>query len=152
MNAWQRRVGATLVAIISFAAVGGTLMDTAARDIAAQNSVPSSTGIIGWLQIEPVREGTDGARLAVTGRAFAPSEVAGRYTLDIRRRSKAGASTARQSGAFNISSGEAVKLSHTAVNVLPADQVEIELKLYVGEEMVFTATARTPAALAEHKL
>ena len=102
----------------------------------------ASPGLIGWLEITPEADAT-GLRLAIVPHAFALREFSGRYTLDVRRQGAGGTSSSRQSGAFALAPGAPGELSHVAINLAATDRLEIELKLFVGNDEVFSVTAQS---------
>ena len=128
-------ISACIVAVL-----GASLMPKAR----AEEPSTALAGLVGWLDIAPQAEtGGEGLRLAMTGRAFALREVKGRYTLDIRREGSGGTSTSRQGGAFLLSAGRPGQLSQVTLNLSPADRLEIELKLFVGEAEIFSVTVQS---------
>jgi hypothetical protein len=103
----------------------------------------SAGGIVGWISIEPAGEAGQSQMLAIAGRALALRPLEGRYVLEVKRHGKAGASNARQGGAITLKPGVAAILSQSAVNIGPADWLEIELKIYIGDREVFAASMRS---------
>lgn len=144
---WAR---AAAVMFCALAGMGVLPMTIAAAEEA---SAPvAASGLVGWLDIAPEAEpGGKGTRLAIAGRAFALAEVKGRYTLDVRRRGKGGASNSRQSGAFTVAAGQAAVLSRTTINTEGPDRLEIILKLFVGDVEVYAVTMRPAASTLESR-
>src|SRR5688500_12210615 len=96
------------------------VMTLAVMPLAAE---PSSeiAGVIGWINIEPTTGAGEGQMLSITGRALALRPVHGRYSLEVKRKSKGGVSNTRQGGAIDLRPGAAAVLSRNAINISPAD-------------------------------
>jgi hypothetical protein len=106
-------------------------------------SVEAASGIVGWISIKPTgAEGQD-QMLAIAGRALALRPVEGRYVLDVTRQGRSGSSTARQGGAITLKPGVTATLSQSAINIGPADRLEIELRIYVDDREVFAASMKS---------
>jgi hypothetical protein len=104
----------------------------------------ASGGVLGWISIEPAAAGSgESQMLAIAGRALAMHPMQGRYSLEVKRRSRGGVSNSRQGGAINLKPGVAATLSQSAINIGPGDSLEIELKLYVGDQEVFSASMKS---------
>jgi hypothetical protein len=106
---------------------GCVLMPTNDKVFAdSSNTVPG--GVIGWIDVEPRREG-GGQTLALTGWVLAASPISGNYVLTVRKHGKGGSSDTSQSGHFAAVSETPSRLSGTAFNIAPADRVEIDLRI-----------------------
>lgn len=111
--------------------------------VAAADTGASSAGVIAWLTIEPEPQAGNSIRLAISGHAFAATNVNGRYALEVRRSGRSGVSNSKQSGKFAIEAGRRTVLSNAGINVSSVDALEIELKLFVGEAEVFSISAKS---------
>jgi hypothetical protein len=116
-----------------------------ASPVAQGETVPQTTGgIIGWISVEPGGgSGAKGQMLAIAGRALAQHPMQGRYSLEVKRHSKSGVSNSRQGGAITLKPGVAATLSQSAINIGPGDSLDIELKLYIGDREVFSASMKS---------
>ena len=104
----------------------------------------TASGIVGWISIEPAASGAGQAQmLAIAGRALALRQVEGRYSLQVKRHSKGSISNSRQGGAITLKPGVAATLSQSAINIGPGDALDIELKLFVGGEEVFSVSMKS---------
>jgi hypothetical protein len=128
-------------ALLSFL-TGFSAMTLAAMPLAAEPA-QETAGVIGWINIEP-SSGANGVQvLAITGRALALRPVHGRYSLEVKRKGKGGVSNARQGGAIDLQPGAAAVLSRNAINIGPADSIDVELKIFVDDREVFSAVVKS---------
>ena len=109
----------------------------------AETLADASGGIIGWISVEPsAGRGSQGQMLAIAGRALALHPLQGRYSLEVKRHSKGGVSNSRQGGAITLKPGVTATLSQSSINIGPGDSLDIELKLYVDDREVFSASMK----------
>ena len=111
--------------------------------LAQAEPAPSSGGVIGWINIESAGAAPQGQMLAISGRALALRPIEGRYTLDVKRHSGGGVTNSRQGGALTLQPGVTAMLSHSAINIAPGDSIDIDLKLYIGDQEVFSASMKS---------
>jgi hypothetical protein len=117
---------------------------TASRFAQAETLADASGGIVGWISVEPSGGSeAQGLMLSVAGRALALRELRGHYSLEVKRHSRGGVSNSRQGGAISLRPGVAAMLSQSAINIGPGDSLEIELKLYVDDREVFSASMKS---------
>ncbi len=109
----------------------------------ADPATQTAGGILGWISIEPAGAAGQGQMLAISGRALALHAVQGRYSLEVKRHTGGGVSNSRQGGAITLKPGVAATLSRSAINIGPGDSLDIELKLYVGNQEVFSASMKS---------
>jgi hypothetical protein len=110
---------------------------------AGTSATQASPGIVAWVSIEPASEAGSSQMLSIIGHAHALKPVQGRYTLEIKRKSKGGISNTRQGGAIDLKPGETTTLSRSGINVAPADLLDIELKIHVDGREVFAVTMKS---------
>jgi hypothetical protein len=101
----------------------------------------SSASVIGWVEIQTAMSGKD--QVTVVGRALALEPISGQYALFVSRSGKGGTSNSRQAGAFSAAAGENAVLSRTSINISPAEDVTIELKLFVDSKEVFSTVMKS---------
>jgi hypothetical protein len=96
-------------------------------------------------RIEIEAEGTRRRMRAVFANG---SDYAGvlRYRLVVRREGAAGASTTRQSGAFETQPGRTDTLSQTHVSAQPGDRLRATLSVFAGDRLVDEAALDTTLA------
>lgn len=112
-----------------------------------------SSGLLGWIDIVPSSSVSgQGYMLSITGRAVALEAVNTRYALEVKRESRGGTSNTRQGGAVMLEPGKTAVLSQSTINIGPGDGISVELKLYVGEDEVFSASVRSVAGQATRQL
>lgn len=122
-----------------FLGLAGFLVMQANDCPSAEPANPTPAGVVGWIHVEP--RGEDGRQtLALSGWALAMSPMSGVYVLAVRKQGKGGSSNTSQSGRFTAASDSPVKLSQTAVNITPADFIEIDLRISVDGREVFRAS------------
>jgi len=109
-----------------------------------ETAAGAAGGVLGWISIEPATGSSgESQMLAIAGRALAMHPMQGRYSLEVKRHSRGGVSNSRQGGAVRLEPGVAVTLSQSAINIGPGDSLDIELKLYVGDQEVFSASMKS---------
>jgi hypothetical protein len=103
----------------------------------------NAAGVIGWINIEPAGSANGAQTLAITGRALALRPIHGRYSLEVKRKGKSGTSNARQGGAIDLQPGAEAVLSRSAINIGPADSIDVQLKIFVDDREVFSAVVKS---------
>jgi hypothetical protein len=134
-----RSVAFTLFSFV----IGFSAMFLSAPSLSAEPALETPAGVIGWINIEPSDGGSGGQMLAITGRALALRPIHGRYSLEVKRKGKGGVSNARQGGAIDLRPGAAAVLSRSAINIGPADTIDVELKIFVDDREVFSAVVKS---------
>lgn len=144
---------ARLFAPIRFFLLGFLMIMPHATPAGAAPANTPASGVLGWIELVPTNDGNgQGYMLSITGRAAALEPVNARYALEVKRESRGGTSNTRQGGAVMLAPGKTAVLSQSTINVGPADGITIELKLYVGEDEVFSASIRSVAGQISRQL
>lgn len=133
MGASARLTGLLLLGLVAGLAAPGSGVSGAEPQ--------SAHAAIGWIEIAPVPQHKD--QIVIAPQVYASEASSGRFTLTVSRVGKGGTTNTRQSGVFNVSAGESRKLSTTSVNIMPAEALTIELKLYSGDKEVFSVVMKT---------
>jgi hypothetical protein len=122
----------------------GIALMTIAPSVAPANSeAQNSAGILAWVTMEAGERTGDSQMLSIVGHALALKPVKGRYSLEIKRKSKGGVSNTHQGGAVDLKPNATATLSRSAINVGAADTLDVELKIYVDEKEVFSASIKS---------
>lgn len=100
--------------------------------------VAASSPVIGWIEIAPAGP----SQITVIGHAFATATTSGQFVLSLHRVSKGNSANTGQSGGFKVAAGEDATLSKTAINVVPGEELIVELKLMIEGREVHTAVLR----------
>jgi hypothetical protein len=124
--------------------IAGIVTMTVSLSTQADPLAEPTSGIVGWISIEPATAGAGQTQmLAIAGRALSLRQVEGRYSLQVKRHGKGGSSNSRQGGAITLKPGVAATLSQSAINIGPGDALDIELKLFIDDREVFSASIRS---------
>jgi hypothetical protein len=123
----------------------GFLLMQANDNLSAEPSNTAPSGVVGWIDVEPRREG-DRLTLALTGWALATSPISGNYVLTVRKHGRGGSSDTSQSGRFTAAPDTPSRLSSTAFNIAPADRFEIDLRISAEGQEIFRVSMK-PAGL-----
>jgi hypothetical protein len=111
--------------------------------VAADPVLDNAAGVVGWINIEPTGSANGALTLAITGRALALRPIHGRYSLEVKRKGQSGTSNARQGGAIDLQPGAEAILSRSAVNIGPADSIDVQLRIFVDDREVFSAVVKS---------
>jgi hypothetical protein len=123
---------------------GFSAMSLSSSAAFAETAAESPAGVIGWISIEPGSGAGGSQMLSVIGHALALRPVHGRYSLEVKRKAGGGSvSNTRQGGAIDLRPGAAAVLSRNAINIGPADTLDIELKIFIDGREVFSAAVKT---------
>jgi len=121
----------------------------------AETPAGNAAGLIGWISIEPrnadAAAGPD-QMLLIAGRVLALRPVQGRYSLELKKIGRSGVSNSRQGGAFTLAAGETAALSRNALNIGPADSLDITLTIFEDEREVLSVTVKPATASALRRL
>jgi len=143
----------TLFTAVIFFLLGFSIMLPRNPFAFADPSTNVSAGLVGWISVEPIDGGPgQGQVLGIAGRALALHPLRGRYSLDVKRRGKGGVSNTRQGGAISLEPGTAAVLSQSSINIGPADTLDIELKIYVDDREVFSASMKSASGATTRNL
>jgi hypothetical protein len=132
-----------LLQAIRSLALGLATMTLSSALAFADPAAQSAAGIVAWISIEPASEAEASQMLSIIGHALALKPVKGRYSLEIKRKSKNGISNTRQGGAIDLKPGVPATLSRSGINIAPADMLDIELRIYVDDREVFSVTVKS---------
>lgn len=133
------RVAGLSLLLSLFTGLSAMMLDA---PLAADPSTQTA-GVIGWISIEPTATGAEEQTLSIIGRALALRPVHGRYSLEVRRKGRGGVSNTRQGGALDLRPGAAAVLSRNAINIGPADSIDVQLKIFIDDREVFSAAVRS---------